>query len=49
MDHQVFNPGLHVNPQEVKHILQEPLDATIPGVDTIPLDYGLCSMAVLRL
>jgi hypothetical protein len=41
-DH-VLDFGLHVNPQDLKRILQETVDALAPEVDTILLGYGLCS------
>jgi hypothetical protein len=49
MDHQVLDFGLHVNPKELRCVLQKSLDAVAPGVDTILLGYGLCSMAVVGL
>ena len=49
MDYQVLDFGLHVNPKELKHVLQETLDAAASKADTILLGYGLCSMAVVGL
>ncbi|MCR4406006.1 MAG: DUF1638 domain-containing protein [Anaerolineae bacterium] len=49
MEVQVLDFGLHINPQELKRILQEAIDATAPQIDTILLGYGLCSMAVVGL
>jgi hypothetical protein len=46
---QVLDFGLHVNPQELKRILQETVDAVAPEADTILLGYGLCSQAVVGL
>jgi hypothetical protein len=46
---QVLDFGLHVNPKELKRILQETIDATAPEADTILLGYGLCSQAVVEL
>jgi hypothetical protein len=45
----VLDFGLHINPQELKRVLQETIDALAPEVDTILLGYGLCSMAVVGL
>lgn len=49
MEHHVFDFGLHVNPQELKRILQDAVDALASRADTILLGYGLCSMAVVGL
>lgn len=46
---QVLDFGLHVNPKELKRILQETIDALAPEADTILLGYGLCSQAVVDL
>ena len=46
---QVLDFGLHVNPQDLKRVLQEKIDALAPRVNTILLGYGLCSMAVVGL
>ena len=46
---QVLDFGLHVNPKELKHILQETIDAMASQADTILLGYGLCSQAVVGL
>jgi uncharacterized 2Fe-2S/4Fe-4S cluster protein (DUF4445 family) len=41
--------GLHVNPRELKRVLQETVNAVATGVNTTLLGYGLCSMAVVGL
>jgi hypothetical protein len=41
--------GLHVNPEKLKHAVQEAIDELAPEVDIILLGYGLCSMAVVGL
>jgi hypothetical protein len=46
---QVLDFGLHVNPKQLKRILQETIDAMAPETDTILLGYGLCSQAVVEL
>ncbi len=46
---QVLDFGLHVNPKELKRILQETIDALASEADTILLGYGLCSQAVVGL
>jgi hypothetical protein len=46
---EVLDFGLHVNPKELKRILQETIDAMAPEADTILLGYGLCSQAVVEL
>ena len=45
----VLDFGLHINPQKLKRVLQETVDALAPEVDTILLGYGLCSMAIVGL
>jgi hypothetical protein len=45
----VLDFGLHVNPRELKRVLQETVNRVGSGVDTILLGYGLCSMAVVGL
>jgi hypothetical protein len=47
--HQVLDFGLHVNPESLKHALQDAIDASAPQADTIVLGYGLCSQAVVGL
>jgi hypothetical protein len=49
MHHQVFDFGLHVNPENLRHRLQSAIDAVDGQYDTIILGYGLCSMAVTGL
>ena len=39
MDYQVLDFSLHVNPKELKRVLQESLDAAAPGADTILKGY----------
>jgi hypothetical protein len=46
---QVLDFGLHVNPKQLKRILQETVDAVAPEADTILLGYGLCAQAVVGL
>jgi hypothetical protein len=49
MSHQVFDFGLHANPEALKIKLQEAIDDVPAGIDTVILGYGLCSMAVAGL
>jgi hypothetical protein len=49
MEPQVLDFGLHVNPKELKRVLQDTIDAMAPEADTILLGYGLCSQAVVGL
>jgi len=49
MQHQVFDFGLHVNPERLRHTLQEAIDKVSGQVDTIILGYGMCSMAVVGI
>jgi hypothetical protein len=47
--HQVFDFGLHVNPDKLRRTLQEAIDAASDRYDTIILGYGLCSQAVIGI
>ncbi len=49
MKHQVFDFGLHVNPDRLRRSLQEAIDAIGDQYDTIILGYGLCSQAVIGI
>jgi len=47
VSYQVLDFGLHIKPDDLKHALQEAIDAS--EADEIILGYGLCSMAVVGL
>jgi hypothetical protein len=49
MPHQVFDFGLHVNPEKLRQTLQAAVDAVDGQYDTIILGYGLCSLALVGL
>ncbi len=49
MQHQVFDFGLHVNPDKLRRTLQEAIDAVGGQYETILLGYGLCSQAVIGI
>lgn len=49
MQYQIFDFGLHVNPEKLRHALQEAIDAVEGQYDTIILGYGLCSLALIGL
>ncbi len=49
MQHQIFDFGLHVNPEKLRRTLQEAIDAVDDRYDTIILGYGLCSLAIVGL
>lgn len=49
MQHQVFEFGLHINPEKLRRTLQEAIDAVNGQYDTIVLGYGLCSQAVIGI
>jgi len=49
MDHQVFDFGLHVNPEKLRTTLQEAIDAVSGQYETIILGYGMCSQAVIGI
>ena len=46
---QVFDFGLHVNPQTLNLTLQQAIDASAHQAETIILGYGLCSKATVGL
>jgi len=47
--HEVLDFGLHINPAELKKVLQEKIDEASPKAEVLLLGYGLCSMAVVGL
>jgi hypothetical protein len=49
MQHQVFEFGLHVNPDKLRRTLQAAIDAVSGQYDTIILGYGLCSQAIIGI
>ena len=49
MDHQIFDFGLHVNPDKLRSTLQEAIDAVSGQYDTIILGYGMCSQVVIGI
>jgi hypothetical protein len=49
MAHQIFDFGLHVNPDKLRSTLQDAIDAVSGQYDTIILGYGLCSQAVIGI
>jgi len=49
MQHQVFDFGLHVNPEKLRRTLQAAIEAVDGQYDTIILGYGLCSLAIIGL
>jgi len=49
MRYRSIEPGLHLNPQKLKDVLQEAIDHITAEADFIILGYGLCSMAVVGL
>jgi len=49
MAHQVFDFGLHVDPEALRHTLQAAIDAASPRYETILLGYGICSRAIVGL
>jgi hypothetical protein len=46
---EVLDFGLHINPPELKKVLQEKIDEASPKAEVLLLGYGLCSMAVVGL
>src|SRR5512141_1761533 len=49
MQHQVFDFGLHVNPERLRRTLQEAIDAAAARYDTIILGYGMCSQGIIGI
>jgi hypothetical protein len=49
MQHQIFDFGLHINPEKLRIALQEAIDAVEGRYETILLGYGLCSQAIIGL
>jgi hypothetical protein len=47
--YEVLDFGLHLNPSELKRILQNKIDEASEEADVLLLGYGLCSMAVIGL
>ncbi len=47
--YEVLDFGLHLNPSELKSILQKKIDIASEEADVLLLGYGLCSMAVIGL
>jgi hypothetical protein len=49
MSYEVLDFGLHTDPKSLKLALQNAIDFSAPGIETILLGYGLCSQAVVGL
>jgi len=49
MHHEVFDFGLHINPQKLKETLQAAINEVKEDIDTIILGYGLCSQAMIGI
>ncbi len=49
VSYQILDFGLHINPANLKRVLQDAIDVAADSADTIILGYGLCSMAVVGL
>lgn len=47
--YEVLDFGLHLNPADLKRVLQEKIDEASQSADVLLLGYGLCSMAVVGL
>jgi len=45
--YEVLDFGLHLNPNELKRVLQKKIDQASKEADVLLLGYGLCSMAVI--
>jgi hypothetical protein len=49
MAHQVFDFGMHVDPDKLRHTLQAAIDAASGEYDTVLLGYGMCSQAIVGI
>jgi len=49
MSYEVLDFGLHTNPKSLKRALQNAINSSAPGIETVLLGYGLCSQAVVGL
>ena len=49
VSYEVLDFGLHLNPNELKTVLQEKINQASQNADVLLLGYGLCSMAVVGL
>jgi hypothetical protein len=49
MSYQVFDFGLHINPDKLRHTLQDAIDAVDGSYETIILGYGQCSKAIIGI
>ncbi|MCB2210042.1 DUF1638 domain-containing protein [bacterium] len=49
ISYEVLDFGLHLQPSELKRLLQDKIDAVSDRVDVVLLGYGLCAMAVIGL
>lgn len=49
LPYEVLDFGLHLNPAELKRVLQEKIIEASKEADVLLLGYGLCSMAVVGL
>jgi hypothetical protein len=47
--HRTLDFGLHIDPEKLRHALQEAIDTSSSEADTIILGYGLCSKGVLGI
>jgi hypothetical protein len=49
VSYEVLDFGLHLNPNELKTVLQEKINQASKSAEVLLLGYGLCSMAVVGL
>jgi len=49
VSYEVLDFGLHLNPAELRSVLQAKIDEASQSADVLLLGYGLCSMAVVGL
>lgn len=48
-EYEVLDFGLHINPEHLRHTLQQHIDALQKPYDAVILGYGLCSQAVIAI
>ena len=47
---RLFRQGLHNRPKNLRHVLQDEIDAVEPGAyDAILLAYGMCGLSTVEL
>ncbi len=48
-EYEILDFGLHINPEQLRHTLQQRIDVLQKPYDAVILGYGLCSQAVIGI